>query len=48
MVAAWKAVKVHAESLVNPSTVGGATVNVEAARPPSLSAGRVLEAGIRS
>jgi homoserine kinase len=46
MVAAWKAVQVHAEPLVTPSTVGGATVSVQAARPPSRTAGRVLATGI--
>jgi homoserine kinase len=46
MVAAWDALRVSAESLVNPTTVGGATVNVQGARPPSITAGRVLEAGI--
>ncbi len=56
MVATWKAVKVNAESLVNPSSVAGATVSSDTNRPrasspfndsdPLKSAGRVRDAGI--
>jgi len=37
MVAAWKTVKVHAESLVNPSTVGGATASSDTIRAQGSS-----------
>jgi len=37
MVAAWKGVEVQAEPLVNPSTVGGATVNTDTDRALTYS-----------
>lgn len=44
MVAAWEALRVDAESLVNPPSVGGATVKVgEAQRPQSASSARTRE-----
>lgn len=46
MVSAWKAAGVDATSLVNPPSVGGATVNVRGARPPSVTAGRVREVSV--
>ena len=48
MVSAWQALRINAESLVNPARVAGATVSVAATPPSPLAAARPLELGATS